>query len=128
MPDRKLSPESAKELAELKAKLHSRNAEALRCRPDGSFYVYPADNVDYHPEPEILDDRRLPEVRVFAQVAYTGTAKDDYDYDKTWTMQELVAYVAESILRPRYISPPAGELPHATVVEDNASAIFDRLH
>ena len=127
-----LSYESRKELARLRA-----NTRLNISRFIPTAVVKDSDNDDGSPEwmpmisePDDVGIQATPEVAQFGGVSWNTGAKTQYDYDRTWTMSELVAYLAESILGPQFQSPARSELPKPVRIEPNRDAVkmHEQLH
>ena len=123
-PKRKLSYESRKELAALRANTRL-NVNRFRPTP----VVKDSDNEDGSPEwedgisePEDVGIQATPEVAQFGGVSWDAQPKSHYT-EPVWTMDTLVRYLAESIIGVKPTSPPAALLPKAATIESNNPAV-----
>jgi hypothetical protein len=120
---RTLSPESAAELAELKAQLRAANGQALRYDTTRKSYRWwTPDDTSFVPDPEVIDERNVPSVVMFKGASWdTGAATKDWEPKQSYTMHELVLS-----LLPKPINP--GRATRTKVTDsDDAIALREAL-
>ena len=118
-----LSYESRRELARLRMQ--------TTLNPDSFRFpvVKDSDREDGSPEweqgisePDDVGIQATPEVAQFGGITWNAAPTAKYD-EPVWNMAKLVEYLAESIIGAKYVSPPAGQLPKAEIVEANDPAV-----